>query len=332
MEAKMYYDADVQGNQLNGKTVAIIGYGSQGHAHAQNLRDSGNQVIVGIRPGKSADKAKEDGFDVYSVDEASKKADVIMVLLPDEIQGDVYEAEIAPNLTEGKALAFAHGFNIHFKVIVPPEFVNVFMVAPKGPGHLVRRTYKEGFGVPALFAVYQDATGTARELSMSYAKEIGSARVGILETSFKEETEEDLFGEQAVLMGGLTHMINAGFEVLVEAGYQPELAYFEVLHEMKLIVDLVYEGGFRKMRESCSNTAEFGDYVSGPRIITPEVKENMRAVLKDIQNGAFAKRFRDDYKNGFKEFYKMREEQNDLPIEKIGKELRAKMPFTQQHD
>lgn len=332
MEAKMYYDEDVKGNQLEGKTVAVIGYGSQGHAHAQNLRDSGNQVIIGIRPGKSADKAKEDGFDVYPVAEAAKKADIIMILLPDEIQGDVYEAEIAPNLTAGKALAFAHGFNIHFDVIVPPADVDVFMVAPKGPGHLVRRTYKEGFGVPALFAVYQDATGNAREISMSYAKANGNARVGLLETTFKEETEEDLFGEQAVLMGGLTHMINAGFEVLVEAGYQPELAYFEVLHEMKLIVDLIYEGGFKKMRESCSNTAEYGDYVSGPRVITPEVKENMKAVLKDIQNGEFAKGFRADYNNGFKEFYKMRQEQNDLPIEKIGAELRAKMPFTQVQD
>lgn len=332
MEAKMYYEADVPGNQLEGKTVAVIGYGSQGHAHAQNLRDNGNKVIIGIRPGKSADKAKEDGFEVDTVADAAKKADIVMVLLPDEIQGDVYKAEIEPNLAEGNALAFAHGFNIHFDVIVPPKNVDVFMVAPKGPGHLVRRTFKQGFGVPALFAVYQDATGNTRELSMSYAKEIGCARVGLLETTFKEETEEDLFGEQAVLMGGLTHMIEAGFEVLVEAGYQPELAYFEVCHEMKLIVDLIYEGGFTKMRKSCSNTAEYGDYVSGPRIITPEVKENMKAVLKDIQNGKFAKEFRDDYKNGFKEFYKMREEQNNLQIEKIGAELRAKMPFTQQHD
>lgn len=332
MKAKMYYEADVQGNQLEGKTVAVIGYGSQGHAHAQNLRDSGEQVIIGIRPGKSADKAKEDGFEVYNVADAAKKADVVMILLPDEIQGDVYHNEIEPNLTAGKALAFAHGFNIHFDVIVPPKDVDVFMVAPKGPGHLVRRTYKEGFGVPALFAVYQDASGTTRDLAMSYAKANGNARVGLLETTFKEETEEDLFGEQAVLMGGLTHLINAGFEVLVEAGYQPELAYFEVCHEMKLIVDLIYEGGFKKMRESCSNTAEYGDYVSGPRIITPDVKERMKEVLADIQNGKFAKQFRDDYNNGFKEFYKMREEQNDLEIEKLGAELRAKMPFTQQPD
>lgn len=332
MEAKMYYDADVTSNKLEGKTVAVIGYGSQGHSHSQNLRDSGFKVIIGIRPGKSFDKAKEDGFDVYPVAEAAKLADVIMVLVPDEIAPSVYDNEIAPYLTEGKALAFAHGFNIHFDVIKPPKNIDIFMCAPKGPGHLVRRTYKEGFGVPALFAVQQDFTGNTREMAMEYCKANGNARVGLLETTYAEETEEDLFGEQAVLCGGLTHMINAGFEVLVEAGYQPELAYFEVLHEMKLIVDLIYEGGFTKMRQSISNTAEYGDYVSGTRIITPEVKDNMRAVLKDIQNGNFAKGFREDYANGFKEFKAMRKQQNDLPIESIGAELRAKMPFTQVND
>ncbi len=330
--AKMYYEDSVTTNSLEGKKIAIVGYGSQGHAHAQNLRDNGNDVIIGIREGGSAKAARNDGFDVYSVAEAAKIADIIMILAPDEVQGEIYEKEIAPNLAAGNAIAFAHGFNIHFKVIVPPEDVNVFMVAPKGPGHLVRRTFVQGFAVPALFAVYQDATGNTRELAMSYAKGIGCTRVGILETTFKEETEEDLFGEQAVLMGGLTQLIQTGFEVLVEADYQPELAYFEVCHEMKLIVDLIYEGGFQKMRASCSNTAEYGDYVSGPRVIGPEVKENMKAVLADIQNGKFAKEFTDDYKTGFKKFYKMREEQNDLQIEKVGAELRKMMPFVTQED
>lgn len=330
--AKVYYNDSVEKNELEGKTVAIIGYGSQGHAHAQNLRDNGNQVVIGIREGKSAEAARNDGFEVLSAAEAAKKAQLVMILAPDEIQGNLYEKEIAPNLEAGDALAFAHGFNIHFDVIKPPKDVDVFLVAPKGPGHLVRRTFIEGFAVPALFAVYQDATGTARDVALSYAKGIGATRVGVLETTFKEETETDLFGEQAVLCGGLTSLIEAGFETLTEAGYQPELAYFEVCHEMKLIVDLIYEGGFEKMRNSISNTAEYGDYVSGPRVITEQAKANMKDVLTDIQNGNFAKGFVDDNKNGFKEFYKMREENAGHPIEKVGAELRKMMPFVSQND
>lgn len=323
---KVYYNEEVTDN-LGEKKIAIIGYGSQGHAHAQNLRDTGHEVFIGIREGKSADAAKNDGFAVYPVSEAVQKADVVMILAPDEIQGDLYKNEIEPNLSAGNALAFAHGFNIHFDVITPPKDVDVFLVAPKGPGHLVRRTFTEGFAVPALFAVYQDASGQAQDTALSYAKGIGATRVGVLETTFKEETETDLFGEQAVLCGGLTSMIEAGFETLVEAGYQPELAYFEVCHEMKLIVDLIYEGGFKKMRHSISNTAEYGDYVSGARVITEQAKANMKAVLTDIQNGQFAKGFIADNQNGFPEFHKMREENGNHQIEKVGSELRKMMPF-----
>lgn len=329
---KVYYDDAVAKDALEGKTIAVVGYGSQGHAHAQNLRDTGHQVVIGIREGKSAEAAREDGFDVLPVAEATKKAEVVMILAPDEIQGTLYENEIAPNLEEGDALVFAHGFNIHFDVINPPKNVDVFLVAPKGPGHLVRRTFTEGFAVPALFAVYQDATGTAQDLALSYAKGIGATRVGVLETTFKEETETDLFGEQAVLCGGLTSMIEAGFETLVEAGYQPELAYFEVCHEMKLIVDLIYEGGFAKMRNSISNTAEYGDYVSGPRVITETAKAGMKEVLTDIQNGKFAKGFIDDNKNGFPEFKKMRAESAGNQIEEVGGELRKMMPFVSRKD
>ncbi|WP_313511171.1 ketol-acid reductoisomerase [Enterococcus sp.] len=323
---KVYYNEEVTDN-LGEKKIAIIGYGSQGHAHAQNLRDTGHEVFIGIREGKSADAAKNDGFAVYPISEAVQQADVVMILAPDEIQGDLYKNEIEPNLSAGNALAFAHGFNIHFDVITPPKDVDVFLVAPKGPGHLVRRTFTEGFAVPALFAVYQDATGQAQDTALSYAKGIGATRVGVLETTFKEETETDLFGEQAVLCGGLTSMIEAGFETLVEAGYQPELAYFEVCHEMKLIVDLIYEGGFKKMRHSISNTAEYGDYVSGARVITDQAKANMKAVLTDIQNGQFAKGFIADNQNGFPEFHKMREENGNHQIEKVGSELRKMMPF-----
>ncbi|MEX2949518.1 ketol-acid reductoisomerase [Staphylococcus warneri] len=323
----VYYDESVKKDALEGKKIAVIGYGSQGHAHAQNLKDNGYDVVIGIRPGRSFDKAKENGFDVYPVAEATKQADVIMVLIPDEIQGDVYKNEIEPNLEAGNALAFAHGFNIHFGVIQPPADVDVFLVAPKGPGHLVRRTFEEGSAVPSLFGVQQDATGHARDIALSYAKGIGSTRAGVIETTFKEETETDLFGEQAVLCGGIHKLIQSGFETLVEAGYQPELAYFEVLHEMKLIVDLMYEGGMDNVRYSISNTAEYGDYVSGRRIITPDVKDNMKAVLTDIQNGKFANSFVEDNKNGFKEFYKMREEQAGHPIEKVGRKLRDMMPF-----
>jgi ketol-acid reductoisomerase len=313
---KVYYNEEVTDN-LGDKKIAIVGYGSQGHAHAQNLRDTGHEVFIGIREGKSAEAARNDGFEVFPVAEATQKADVVMILAPDEIQGSLYKNEIEPNLSAGNALAFAHGFNIHFDVIAPPEEVDVFLVAPKGPGHLVRRTFTEGFAVPALFAVYQDATGNAQATALSYAKGIGATRVGVLETTFKEETETDLFGEQAVLCGGLTSMIEAGFETLVEAGYQPELAYFEVCHE----------GGFKKMRYSISNTAEYGDYVSGARVITAQAKENMKAVLTDIQNGQFAKGFIEDNQNGFPEFYKMREENGNHQIEKVGSELRKMMPF-----
>ncbi|MDC6328025.1 ketol-acid reductoisomerase [Staphylococcus auricularis] len=323
----VYYDKSVEQDALQGKRIAIVGYGSQGHAHAQNLKDNGYDVVIGIRPGRSFDQAKEDGFEVYPVDEAAKQADVIMVLLPDEIQGNVYKEEIEPHLEEGNALAFAHGFNIHFDVIKPPQNVYVFLVAPKGPGHLVRRTFVEGSAVPALFAVEQDASGNARNVALSYAKGIGATRACVIETSFKEETETDLFGQQAVLCGGVTKLIQSGFETLVEAGYQPELAYFEVLHEMKLIVDLMYEGGMDNMRYSISNTAEFGDYVSGPRVITPEVKENMKAVLTDIQNGNFSDRFIKDNENNFETFYQMREEQHGHQIEEVGRNLREMMPF-----
>ncbi|MDR0200278.1 MAG: ketol-acid reductoisomerase [Streptococcaceae bacterium] len=332
MAVTMYYEDDVKVPALAGKKIAVIGYGSQGHAHAQNLRDTGHDVIIGVRHGKSFDKAKEDGFETFEVAEAVKQADVIMVLAPDEIQADMYADEIAPNLKPGSAIGFAHGFNVHFGYIKVPETVDVFMVAPKGPGHLVRRTFTEGFGVPALFVSHQDATGHARDIAMDWAKGIGCARVGIIETTFKEETEEDLFGEQNVLMGGLTHLIEAGFEVLTEEGYAPELAYFEVCHEMKLIVDLIYEGGFTKMRQSCSNTAEFGDFVTGDRIITPDVKERMRDALRDIQSGKFAQEFRDDYKAGFPRLKAYRAEAEKLPIEVIGKELRKAMPFTQAGD
>ncbi|MBG1102378.1 ketol-acid reductoisomerase [Staphylococcus aureus] len=323
----VYYDQDVKTDALQGKKIAVVGYGSQGHAHAQNLKDNGYDVVIGIRPGRSFDKAKEDGFDVFPVAEAVKQADVIMVLLPDEIQGDVYKNEIEPNLEKHNALAFAHGFNIHFGVIQPPADVDVFLVAPKGPGHLVRHTFVEGSAVPSLFGIQQGASGQARNIALSYAKGIGATRAGVIETTFKEETETDLFGEQAVLCGGVSKLIQSGFETLVEAGYQPELAYFEVLHEMKLIVDLMYEGGMENVRYSISNTAEFGDYVSGPRVITPDVKENMKAVLTDIQNGNFSNRFIEDNKNGFKEFYKLREEQHGHQIEKVGRELREMMPF-----
>ena len=330
---RMFYDKDVSMDALKGKKVAILGYGSQGHAHAQNLRDSGVDVVVGLHEGsKSGVRAKEDGFEVLSVADATKAGDIVMCLLPDEVQRVVYAESIKDNLREGQTLAFAHGFNIHFGYITPPEYVDVIMVAPKGPGHLVRRTFEEGFGVPALYAVYQDATGNAKDIAMDWAKGIGSARVGLLVTTFKEETEEDLFGEQAVLMGGLTHLIEAGFEVLTEAGYAPQLAYFEVLHEMKLIVDLIYEGGFKKMRQSCSNTAEFGDFVTGPRVIGPEVKENMKAALADIQSGKFAREFVEDHDAGFPRLKAFRKQAEELEIEKVGAELRKAMPFVGQND
>ncbi|VXD21987.1 ketol-acid reductoisomerase [Planktothrix paucivesiculata] len=322
--ARMYYDADANLDILAGKTIAIIGYGSQGHAHALNLKDSGVNVIVGLYPGsKSAHKAKDSGLAVHSVEDAAKAADFIMILLPDEVQKTVYKNEIEPYLTEGKTLAFAHGFNIHFGQVVPPAHVDVVMVAPKGPGHLVRRTYEQGQGVPALFAVYQDASGQARDLAMAYAKGIGGTRGGVLETTFREETETDLFGEQAVLCGGLSALIKAGFETLVEAGYQPELAYFECLHEVKLIVDLVVEGGLAKMRDSISNTAEYGDYTRGPRIVTDETRAEMRKILSEIQSGQFARDFVLENQAGKPGFTAMRRQEAEHPIEEVGKDLRA---------
>jgi ketol-acid reductoisomerase len=322
--ARMYYDADANLDLLSGKTVAIVGYGSQGHAHALNLKDSGINVVVGLYPGsKSATKAKEAGLSVHSVADAAKAADLIMILLPDEVQRIVYKQEIEPNLSAGKTLAFAHGFNIHFGQIVPPSDVDVIMVAPKGPGHLVRRTYEQGEGVPCLFAVYQDASGQARDRAMAYAKGIGGTRAGVLETNFREETETDLFGEQAVLCGGLSALIKAGFETLVEAGYQPELAYFECLHEVKLIVDLIVEGGLAKMRDSISNTAEYGDYTRGPRIVNDETRAEMRKVLSEIQSGQFAREFVLENQSGKAGFTAMRRREAEHKIEEVGEDLRA---------
>jgi ketol-acid reductoisomerase len=322
--ARMYYDSDANLDLLKGKTVAIIGFGSQGHAHAQNLNDSGVKVIVGLYPGsKSAVKAKEAGLEVHSVADAAKAADLMMILLPDEVQRSVYEKEIAPNLTAGKTLAFAHGFNINYGQIVPPADVDVVMIAPKGPGHLVRRTYEQGQGVPALFAVYQDASGQARDRAMAYAKGIGGTRGGILETTFREETETDLFGEQVVLCGGLSALIKAGFETLVEAGYQPELAYFECCHEVKLIVDLIVEGGLATMRDSISNTAEYGDLTRGPRIVTAETKTEMKKILSEIQTGQFAREFVLEKQAGNPGFTAMRRREAEHQIETVGKDLRA---------
>ncbi|MFP3720680.1 ketol-acid reductoisomerase [Niallia circulans] len=324
--AKMYYNGDANLGYFNGKTVAVIGYGSQGHAHALNMKDSGVSVIIGLRKGNSWNKAVEDGFDVFSVGEATAKADIVMILLPDELQTKVYNEEIKPNLTN-QALMFAHGFNIHFNQIVPPSESDVLLVAPKGPGHLVRRTYEQEAGVPALFAIYQDVTGEARELALAYAKAIGALRAGALETTFKEETETDLFGEQAVLCGGLTALVKAGFETLVEAGYQPELAYFECLHELKLIVDLMYEDGMAGMRYSISDTAQWGDFVTGPRIVTDEVKKEMKAVLTDIQEGKFAKGWILENQANRPVFNAINDRESEHLIEKVGKELRAMMPF-----
>ncbi len=330
--ARMYYDTDANLDLLTGKTVAIIGYGSQGHAHALNLRDSGVKVIVGLYPGsKSAQAAQAEGLPVHSVAEAAQAADVIMILLPDEVQKSVYQNEIAPYLTSGKVLAFAHGFNIHFAQVVPPPDVDVVMVAPKGPGHLVRRTYTQGEGVPCLFAVYQDASGQARDRAMAYAKGVGGTRAGILETSFREETETDLFGEQVVLCGGLTALIKAGFETLVNAGYQPELAYFECLHEVKLIVDLIVEGGLSKMRDSISNTAEYGDLTRGPRIVTDATRAEMQKILQEIQTGQFAREFVLENMAGKPGFTAMRRRETEHPIEEVGKDLRAMFSWLNKH-
>ena len=326
--AKMYYEKDTNLDLLKGKKVAIIGYGSQGHAHALNLHESGVDVVVGLYEGsKSWPVAEAAGLKVATVANASKEADIIMILLPDEKQADVYKTEIAPNLEAGNALAFAHGFNIHFNQIVPPADVDVFMVAPKGPGHMVRRTYTEGSGVPCLIAVQQDASGNARELALAYSNGIGGARSGVLETTFKDETETDLFGEQAVLCGGVTALIKAGFETLVEAGYAPENAYFECMHEMKLIVDLMYQGGMSTMRYSISDTAEYGDYVVGNRIVTEDTKKEMKKVLTEIQDGTFAKNWLVENKVGRPHFNAMRRMEAEHQIEKVGKELRGMMSW-----
>ncbi|MGF1575164.1 MAG: ketol-acid reductoisomerase [Cyanophyceae cyanobacterium] len=322
--ARMYYDTDANLEILAGKTVAIIGYGSQGHAHALNLHNSGVNVVVGLYKGsKSWALAEAEGLTVKTVEDATDVADWVMILLPDEVQKSIYEAQILPNLKADNVLLFAHGFNIHFGQISPPADVDVIMVAPKGPGHLVRRTFEQGEGVPCLFAVHQDASGKARDRAMAYAKGIGGTRAGILETTFREETETDLFGEQAVLCGGLTALIKSGFETLVEAGYQPELAYFECLHEVKLIVDLIVEGGLEKMRNSISNTAEYGDYTRGPRVVTDETRAEMRKILSEIQSGQFARDFILENQAGKPGFTAIRRREAEHPIEKVGKELRA---------
>ena len=325
---KVYYDKDADLNVLKNKTVAIIGYGSQGHAHAQNLRDSGVKVVVGQRPGgPNYELARQHGFEPVSAEEAAKMADLIMLLLPDEVQAAVYENDLKPYLTKGKALLFAHGFNIHFNQIIPPRDVDVFLIAPKGPGHLVRRTFTEGGGVPCLVAIEQNATGEALQVALAYAKGIGGARSGVIETTFREETETDLFGEQAVLCGGISALIKAGFETLVEAGYQPEMAYFECMHEMKLIVDLMYEGGLSRMRYSISNTAEYGDYVTGPRLITEDVKKEMKAVLKDIQSGKFARDFILESRARYPMFLATRRNEANHQIEHVGRERRGMMSW-----
>ncbi len=328
MPATIYYDDDADLGLLVGRSVAVLGYGSQGHAHALNLKESGGSVVVGLREGSSSKaKAEEAGLTVLATAEAVKAADIVMVLLPDTEQKKVYEADIAPNLAPGNSLAFAHGFNIHFGQIAPPEGVDVWMIAPKGPGHLVRRTYEEGGGVPALVAVAQDATGTAKQIALAYAKGIGATRAGVLDTTFEEETETDLFGEQVVLCGGLVELIRNGFETLVEAGYQPESAYFETLHEVKLIVDLIYEGGIANMRYSISDTAEYGDMTRGPRVVTPSTKVEMKKILGEIRSGEFAREWIAENEAGRPNFDKLRAAQRTHPIEEVGARLRSMMPW-----
>jgi len=330
--ATLFYDKDCDLSLLDGKKVAIIGYGSQGHAHALNLKESGVDVVVGLYEGsKSKAKAEAAGLTVMTTEEAAKAADIVMILLPDEIQAAVYKKSIEPNLEAGNYLAFAHGFNIHFKQITPPEDVNVFMIAPKGPGHTVRSQYLEGRGVPDLIAVYQDPTGNTHDIGLAYAKGIGGARAGILETTFRQETETDLFGEQAVLCGGVTALMKAGFETLVEAGYEPESAYFECIHEMKLIVDLINKGGFKLMRYSCSDTAEYGDYVTGDRIINEESKKAMKQVLKEIQEGTFASKWIQENHSGRAYFNAKREIEANTQLEKVGAELRKMMSWSEDN-
>ena len=326
----MYYDDDADLAHLNDKTVAILGFGSQGHAHAQNLKDSGVSVVVGLRDGSgSAAKAQEAGLEVLPIADAASRGDIVMVLLPDEKHGEVYEAEIADGLAPGNHLMFGHGFSVHYGTVQPPQGVDVSLVAPKGPGHLVRRQFLEGSGVPGLIAVAQDASGSAKELALAYSKGIGCTRGGVIETTFKEETETDLFGEQAVLCGGVSELVQAGFETLVDAGYSPQMAYFECLHEVKLIVDLMYEKGLAGMRYSISNTAEYGDYTRGKRIITDETRQAMKKILEEIQSGEFAREWIAENRAGQENFLRMREEQAGTLIEREGKELRSKMDWIQ---
>ena len=331
MKVKTYYNGDADLDVLKDKTVAVIGYGSQGHAHALNLHESGVNVIVGLREDSSSwNDAEEAGLKVYETSEAAAKGDLVMILIPDQFQKTVYEESIEPNLEEGNALLFAHGFNIHFDQIVPPENVDVFMVAPKGPGHLVRRVFTEGSGVPCLFAIYQDASGTAKETALAYAKGVGGTRAGVLETTFKEETETDLFGEQAVLCGGASELVATGFEVLVEAGYQPEIAYFECLHELKLIVDLMYEGGIAGMYYSVSDTAEYGGFSRGTRVIDKDTKKRMKNILEEVQNGDFAHEWINENKEGLPNLKRMRKDLSEHQIEKVGKELRSMMDWIEE--
>jgi len=326
--AHIYYDKDADPSLIAGREVAVIGFGSQGHAHALNLFDSGVPVVVGLREGSpNRERALEYGLPVMTPADAARAANVIMMLVPDQLMGDLYAAEIAPHLEPGDVLMFAHGFNVHFGVVEPPPYVDVAMVAPKGPGHLVRRTYTEGSGVPCLLAVHQDASGDAKELAMSYAWGIGGGRAGVLETTFEEETETDLFGEQVILCGGVSELIKASFDTLVNAGYQPESAYFETLHELKLIVDLLYEGGMSWMRYSVSDTAEFGDYTRGPRIITEETRAEMVKILDEIRSGEFAREWLAESRDGAAKLLATRDAEQDLQIEQVGRELRAMMPF-----
>ena len=332
--AKLYYDKQCDLSVLKKETVAVIGYGSQGHAQAQNMKDSGLNVIIGLRAGSaSAKQAKKDGFKVYSPSDAAKNATIIQILAPDTVQAELYENEIKPHLTKGKALVFSHGFNIHYDQIKPETDIDVYMVAPKGPGYLVRTEYTVGAGVPALIAIHQDATGIAKKRALAHAAALGAGRAGILETTFREETETDLFGEQAVLCGGISHLIQAGFETLTEAGYDPEIAYFECLHETKLIVDLIYQGGLEKMRHFISDTAEYGDLTRGPRVIDKRVKSSMKKVLSEIQKakgGKFAKEIIKDVKNGSPKFNKLRTKEAAHPIEEVGKKLRSMMKWLQK--
>ena len=324
--ATIYYEKDADISHLEGKTIAIVGYGSQGHAHACNLKDSGQKVVVGLREGSSSwGRAEDAGLDVTTVREAAAAAHIVMMLTPDELSGDIYRNDVAPGMEAGNALAFAHGFNIHYGQVVPPKDIDVFMVAPKAPGHLVRRTYTEGGGVPMLLAIEQDSTGNAKQLALAYAKAIGGTRAGVIETTYKEETETDLFGEQVVLCGGLTALILASYEILVEAGYQPEVAYFECLHEVKLIVDLIYEGGIANMRYSISNTAQYGDMTRGPRLINEDSRRIMKEFLSDVQDGTFAREWVLENRAGRPVFDKLAKMASEHPIEKVGAELRAMM-------